>query len=261
VPPNFLRTRAMPSHLEFARSFQTALGSDHLPLGAQAGDPAEIAQRFNVYRNNVAYGLSRALARQFPAVERLVGTDCFAGVAQIFIEHHPPRSPILTDWGVEFPEFLASLETLSTLPYLRDVARIEWARSRAYHACDAKPSSSERLKNLAQHHSICLHASVQVLNLATPAGSIWASQQPGGSAPPAPENWLPETVLIARRGVAHMITEQIAPEIACFLQQILARQTLSTACTTAGPDFDLTEALVLLIRNDLITDINDGRMK
>ena len=245
----------MPSHLEFARSFQIALNADQLPVGAQADDASEIAQRFNVYRNNAAYGLAQALSRQFPATERLVGAECFAGVAKIFIEQSPPRSPILTDWGIEFPQFLAGLGSLSSLPYLPDVARIEWARSRAYHAADAKPVDATRLNTLAQHHRLHLHSSVQILTLATPAGSIWASQQPDGPAPPSPESWRPETVMIARRGLANVITQVISPQTGVFIRQLLALQTLATACTQAGPEFDLTKGLVLLIQNELISDI------
>ena len=245
----------MPSHLEFARSFQIALNADQLPIGAHADDASEAAQRFNVYRNNVAYGLAQALARQYPATERLVGAECFAGVAKVFTEQHPPRSPLLTDWGVEFPQFLAELGSLSSLAYLPDVARIEWARSRAYHAADASPVDATQLNTLAHHHRIHLHSSVQILTLATPAGSIWASQQPDGPAPPSPENWQAETVMIARRGLANVITQIISPQTGVFVQQLLAQQTLATACTQAGSEFDLTKALVLLIQNELISDI------
>jgi hypothetical protein len=245
----------MPSHLEFTRSFQTALNGEQPPLGAQAGDPSEITRRFNVYRNNVAYGLAQALARQFPATERLVGADCFAGAAQMFIEQHPPRSPILTDWGEEFPQFLAEVGSLSTLSYLPDVARIEWARIRAYHAADASPVDTEQLNILAQDHRMYLHPSVQILRLATPAGSIWASQQPKGPPPPTPEHWHPEVVLVARRGLATVITQVVTPHTAGFIHQLQAQQTLATACTHAGPEFDLTATLVLLIQNNLISNI------
>ncbi|WP_417806492.1 putative DNA-binding domain-containing protein [Thioclava sp.] len=151
----------MSSHLEFAHNFQIALSGDQLPVGAQADDPSDITQRFNVYRNNVAYELAQALSRQFPATQRLVGAECFAGVAQMFIAQHPPTQPDTYRLVHRVSAVLAALGSLSSLPYLSDVARIEWARSRAYQAANASPVKATQLNTLARHHRMHLHPSVQ----------------------------------------------------------------------------------------------------
>ena len=49
-------------------------------------------------------------ARRFPAVERLVGEEFFAGMAREFVMAHPPRSPLLLTYGDEFPDFIAAFE-------------------------------------------------------------------------------------------------------------------------------------------------------
>lgn len=108
--------------------FRAGLFSGSLPPGVTARDPAEAPRRFVVYRNNVIHSLSVALSRRFPVIERLVGAECFAGLARLFIESHPPESPVLLQWGGAFPGFLADCPPLAGLPYLADVARLELLR-------------------------------------------------------------------------------------------------------------------------------------
>ncbi|KEP70306.1 hypothetical protein DL1_17250 [Thioclava dalianensis] len=249
----------MPSHREFAQAFQSALRDTALPPGAHTQAPEELTRRFNVYRNNVAHGLAQALQRHYPAVTRLLGEECFSGVAHLYIERHPPRTPILTEWGVEFPNFLGGIETFSHLSYLPDVARIEWARSRAYHAADLVPVESSQLTQIAETSYLRLHPSVQTLWAATPAGSLWISQQPGAAAPPAAEDWTSEVVLVARQGLFDVITTVIPPATARLIEALLSDTPLGAACAAAGSDLDLTQALTLLIRYDLITAISQGR--
>ena len=97
------------------------------------------ARRFAVYRNNVVAGLVKALRSRFPAVEKIVGEEFFAAMARGFVMEQPPRSPLLAAYGDEFPAFIAAFEPARELPYLADVARLEAARTRAYHAADAAP--------------------------------------------------------------------------------------------------------------------------
>ena len=63
----------------------------------------------------------------FPVVCRLVDHPFFAYAAHEFLRDHPPRSRCLAEYGGGFPDFLAAFEPCSSLPYLADVARFEWA--------------------------------------------------------------------------------------------------------------------------------------
>ena len=64
-----------------------------VPAGVTSARGKADAKRFAVYRNNVAVGLTRALASRFPVVERLVGEEFFAGMARAYIarQHGRPR--------------------------------------------------------------------------------------------------------------------------------------------------------------------------
>src|SRR5712691_10761115 len=108
-------------------------------------DGIDPAARLGVYRNTFASILTRALRLSYPAVERLVGAEFFESAVRAFIEEQPPRSACLDDYGESFPDFLVRLEAVAALTYLPDVARLEWAVSRALHAPDADPLGIARL--------------------------------------------------------------------------------------------------------------------
>ena len=96
-------------------------------------------KRFGVYRNNVIAGLVSSLAARFPVVGRLVGDEFFGAMARCYVIDQPPRSPVLLLYGDTFPEFIENFVPAGSIEYLADVARLEFAKGRAYHATDASP--------------------------------------------------------------------------------------------------------------------------
>src|SRR5947207_852911 len=64
------------------------------------------------------------------------------------------------------------------VPSLADVARIEAARTRAYHAADAVPIEPARLQSIAPEAlarmRVRLHPSAEIVRSAHPAVTIWA---------------------------------------------------------------------------------------
>ncbi|WP_158569195.1 HvfC/BufC N-terminal domain-containing protein [Pseudotabrizicola alkalilacus] len=170
----------MPAHPEFTTAFDASLRGAPLPFGVTAASPAEVEQRFAVYRNNVAVSLTAALAKRFPVIQRLVGEAFFAAMGRVYSEAHRPKSPALLEWGDSFPEFLDGFPPLSGYRYMADVARIEYARGVAFHAADARSASAESFIS-ASPSQLRLHPSVQVLRLDHPAVSIWRQNQPGAT--------------------------------------------------------------------------------
>ena len=100
--------------------------------------PAEVRNeaRFAIHRNTVFVGLIETLRSTFPVIGRLVGEDFFRAAARAFAADHPPKSPVLAEYGEGFAGFLEEFEPARELPYLADVARLEWLRNLAFHAPD-----------------------------------------------------------------------------------------------------------------------------
>lgn len=133
--------------------------------------------RLDIYRNTIGTGLTKALRLSFPVVQRLVGTDFFNGAAECFIAAHPPREAYLDRYGGEFPDFLRDFPPATSLAYLADVARLEWAVSGALHAADAAPIDLVALAIVESddqpHVSFVVHPSVQLLRADYPVDRIW----------------------------------------------------------------------------------------
>ncbi|WP_416798154.1 DNA-binding domain-containing protein [Ciceribacter azotifigens] len=241
--------------------FSAALVSDDPspPQGLTAWNGAP-DRRFGVYRNNVMVGLTAALQSRFPVVERLVGADFFAAMARAFIITHPPRSPLLLAYGDELPAFLEGFEPAASLPYLADVARLEIARSRAYHAADAAPLDPAALAAIppASLASLRFHAhpSLTILRSSHPVVTIWAMNV--REAEPTPiADWNGEDAAIVR---PQMLVEvrRLPPGGAVFLQSLADGFPLGEAAARAlqtSDAFDLSINLAGLLEAGLFTAI------
>jgi hypothetical protein len=237
------------------------LDAEHaVPPGLLAADPAE---RFAVYRNNVVSGLGRALATGFPAVEAIVGAEFFAAMAAIFVRVSPPASPVLLDYGAALPDFLNSFAPAAELPYLADVARLELAYTRAFHATDAEPLPADTLGQLTADHigalRVNLHPSLQILRAAYPAATIWAMNT--GRLPLAEiTDWSAQDILVLRPQYSvDVIT--LSPGEAAFLTALQAGSTLGEAAAAAldaAAIFDLGPALAALFMRGAVIACHDS---
>lgn len=249
-----------PIQADFARAL---LDPDRaIPEAVTSHTTRHPRKRFAVYRNNVVVGLVNALRAKFPATERIVGPDFFAAMSRVFVAVHPPRSKILHTYGEDFGDFIAAFEPAAELPYLADIARLEAARTRAYHAADAAPLGAEDFAALdppqAATLRLTLHPSLQVVRSRHPVVTIWAMN--AGEAELAPVNTdAPEDVLILRPHLA-VTVQTLPPGGAAFLRALAAGATLSEAAEAALADdsaFDLPANLAGLIGAGGISGLAD----
>lgn len=132
----------MPSLPELQTGFATALADARrvaavLPLFS--GPPARTEARLAVYRGNVYGNLTKALAGAYPVTRKIVGDEFFDAMAREYAREHPSCSGDLNRYGERLAEFLAAFPHTADLPYLPDVARMEWLAHLAYYAADPAP--------------------------------------------------------------------------------------------------------------------------
>lgn len=252
----------LPGHPEFAAAFDASLKGAPLPPGVTAMASDEVEQRFAVYRNNVAFSLTEALAKRFPVIRRLVGEDFFAAMARVFAEAHRPTSPVILHWGGAFPAFLSTFPPLAGYPYMADVARIEFARGQAYHAADATPAHPESFTSADPSRlHLVLHPSVQVLRLQHPGVSIWAQNQPG-ETPQAMNMAGQETALVLRDRAFNVPVFSIRDGDAVMIEQIRNGSSLTAAAELAlwaDPGHDPQPLILRLIQGGAIIDPKETR--
>jgi hypothetical protein len=141
----------------------------------------EPTHRLQLYRNNLVISLTEALAAIYPVVQRLVGEDFFKVACREFIPMHPPRQAPLHQFGNVFPEFIRAFKPASSLPYLADVAALEWAWHEAYHAADAGEFDTTALQQVSQTQysdlRFALHPALRLVRSTYPLHRIWQVNQ------------------------------------------------------------------------------------
>ena len=219
-----------------------------VPDGVEGRQGKTDQRRFAVYRNNVAVSLSNALGDIFPVVRELVGDEWFSAMARVFFKDHPPRNPVLAEWGHDLPAFLETFPPAARLPYLADVARMERAWLDAYHAADAAPMKPEALGAIPQDQLadavFDMHPATRVMALQHAAVTIFAKSKAKESLS-GTNPMIPEAALVTRPGDAVMVRH--VPLAAVFFFDALAGgATLGEAAGSAlsqDPAFDIGAAL------------------
>jgi len=150
------------------RELQVAFAA-HVAGGSRAdlvaeviGDSVSAEARLRIHRHHVAHSLGSALAATFSTVHALVGEAFFRGMAQRFIEQTLPAQPVLAEYGADFPAFVAGYEPARSLPYLADIARLDWALNVAFNS----PAAD----------------GVTLISSPYPLDRIWAAAQPDAPA-------------------------------------------------------------------------------
>lgn len=126
---------------ELQARFYTAMLAPQPGTGiddALAGDAGRNLRRLEAYRRNVFANLCTALALTYPVVQRIVGEIFFREMARAYVRTEPSASGDLNDYGANFASFIAAYPYAVDLPYLAEVARLEWQRQLLELAADAK---------------------------------------------------------------------------------------------------------------------------
>src|SRR3984885_14815671 len=150
-----------------------------VPQAVTGPDGKAAAKRYNIYRNNVTVSLIDALAAIFPATERITGVEFFRAMARFHIRATPPISPLLFEYGRDFPDFIERYEHARSVPWLADVARIERAWLDAYHAADVETLNPQVLASITPERLsraiFVPHPAVRIVRSEYPAVSIFAA--------------------------------------------------------------------------------------
>lgn len=214
------------------------------------GRPAE--KRFNVYRNNIVVGLKDALAQGFPATQSLVGDQFFAALSGAYLRAHPPSDPRLPLYGESFAAFIEGFEPTRQIPYLPDVARLEYRLRQSYHAADSTPMAQGALYDpLLFSRAVRLAPSLMWMRSRYPVTAIRAFAL-GGDAPKGGA----EDVVITRPAYDPVATT-FPSGTAQVLDALSDGVALEDAIELAPAGLDLTRFLRALLDGGAITDIEE----
>lgn len=246
--------------LELQRGFARALleGDETALRGLVAGDGMSVADRIDVYRNNVVSSLSEVLEETYPAVRRLVDPRFFSYAAHEFLTAEPPERPRLAEYGSRFPAFIGAFEACRHLPYLADVARLEWRVHAAAEATEASPVSTATLQAFAPPDTpqllLDFHPSFGYIASAWPIDRIWEANR-GEEPETGDTSCVPIDLgaggarLEVARAPRGIVLRSLDPATFAFRNALSSRDTLelaAEAALAADPVFDLAASLAAL---------------
>lgn len=240
--------------LSFAASFAPALldPSRSSPAIITGPNGKAAGRRYDVYRNNVTVSLIDALAAIYPAVQRITGTDFFRAMARFHVRSNPPTSPLLFEYGRDFPEFIAQYEHAQAMPWLADVARVERAWLDCYHARDAAPLSPARLSSVTPDRLADLvfvpHPAARCLRSQYAAVTIFAVNRDGAPVTRIDAS-TPEDALITRPEF-DVIVRRLPAGGAVFADGLISGRSLGEVAAAAldvAPEFDIAANIAGLI--------------
>jgi hypothetical protein len=251
--------------LSYAAAFAGALLDPDLATPTVVAGPKSKAavKRYNVYRNNVTVSLINALAAAFPATLRITGVDFFRAMARFYVRATPPTSPLLFEYGRDFPDFVERYEYAQSVPWLSDVARIERAWLDAYHAADVQPLMphdlatipSEQLPNAV----LKPHPATRVIRSRFSAVTIFTASRSDG-----PDSHLevvePEDALVTRPAL-EVEVRRLPPGGTIFLSRLITGESLGAAASAAlseSPSFDLSANIRGLLEAGAFTTVLCG---
>lgn len=239
------------------RDFHAAFAAGLLDPGAgppdaaagPAGRPA--GRRYDVYRNNVTAGLAGAIEAIYPAVAALAGADNVRAVAVAHVRATPPRSPLLFDYGRDFPAFLDSVAPPPFAGWLADVARLERLWLDAWHAADMAPLAPAALAALPAailpSARLVAHPAAGLLASDYPVVALFEAGRQGAPTPAIPGT--SEDALVTRPHLDVTIS-RLPPGGHAFLDALAGGAPLAAAAESglaAAPGFDAGATIALAL--------------
>jgi len=251
---------------DFASALAESSASTAL-LPALVADDARVLDRLALYRGNVSAAWEKALANAYPVVRALVGDEFFGGLARAYGHAHPSNSGDLNRFGARFGEFIDAFEHTRALPYLGDVAALEWSVHAAHYAADAVALTREWIGALAPGELLttrfALHPACAWLRSRFPVAGIWLAHQP------QPTVGLPDSLdrgelaLVVRPRWRVEVLSSSAGELAALarLRDGDDVEAAITAGLQAEPGFAFPKALVRWLDCSVLVEPPDPRVK
>ncbi len=219
-------------------------------------------RRIAIYRHNVFTNLCNALSDLYPVVKRIVGEVFFTEAAHSFITQIPSRAGDLNQFGREFGPFLRHYPHASDLPYLAEVATLEWQWHTVFHAADAAPLDLARLASIPADQMgaivFALHPAVTLLSSPYPLLQIWQVNQPEYA-----DDWqidwdAPAVHLVVYRREFEVRIQQLTGGEHIFLQSAAAGLPLEQAWQAAiaqSPEFNLHGFIGDCVQSHIINNV------
>lgn len=148
----------------------------------KSDDTLTAEQRVGIYRGSVHGILTKTLEQTFPVCKMLVGEQFFDKITSVFIDQYPPTTTFFADFGGDMPTFLDNFEPAKSVPFLADMAKLEWFRKVAWSTPLQETSDFSKLAEIPESDQanliFKLAPSLQLFESSYRIDHIWFAHQP-----------------------------------------------------------------------------------
>lgn len=255
----------MPALRDLQVAFAEAMFSLDVPETLWAGldlrDPAKARAGLAAYRRSVLANRAAAVKASYPVIGAIVGPEFMDAVCRHYAQTYPSRSGDLNLYGDQLASFLSDFSPAQNLPYLPDVARLEWSVQSVANAADAPAQDLSQLAQIPAEDwgqlSFLVNPAHALVSSPWPVVEIWKVNQDGYASEFAINFDQAQTALVYRRaGMTHV--KPISHAQATLLNALSDGATLDQAVAAASSTeeaFDLSETLSHFIADGLLRQL------
>ncbi len=151
------------------------------PTNLAISGPAPAQQLLQLYRNNFVMSLTEMLEVVFPASYQLVGEEFFLQLCKSYILASPLQQAAIEQYGQNFAHFIDQCPQTDSLPYLADIARLEWHLEQAKAAQNQDAFPFQQLAEVPEQLQPCIRFQLatasHLIRSDYPIYSIWQAVQ------------------------------------------------------------------------------------
>lgn len=221
--------------------------------------PLAASERIDIYAQMYFARLVDVLQSDFPRVANILGCERFHALAADYFAQHPSTHPSLHHLGQGFSVFLRARTDIADLPFLSDVAALEWARLAVFDAPDSTPLRIEHLQGVAPEQWPTLRfqaiPALQVTRHQWPAHEVWKAAEEGAGEWNDPQP-VPTVLRVWREGFSVYHAKMDTPEPVA-LERILAGDSFAVVCSALESVLSAEEAAAT-VGSLLLRWIEDG---
>ena len=242
--------------------FKTALLTDDLQFYREIKAPTQQEQevRLNVYRNNVVVSLIDALSDIFPVTEAVVGDEFFRAMARVYLLEQQPTSPVISEYGAGFSNFIRYFPPVESLPFLADLATLEQTmltltNSEEYETLDHEAvAAAFSSVNDPSHLQLSIPPTTQILTSPFAIGSMYNLHFSDDNRSFSDIDINNNEYLLLAKSHLYAQLHVIQEDEAIFMKNLKLEKHLEQAIP-ASETFDLSQTLAKLIEWKILTNI------
>ncbi len=221
--------------------------------------------RLTIYSDAYRLRLLEALTDTYPTMLKYLGESSFTELATAYIDAHPSTYKSIRWFGDSLANFLSQGAQYQPLPFLIELAQLEWTLTLVFDAADSPIFNLQDMANIPmeswENMVLKTHPSVHLLNFSWNVVEYWRSIETKTELPEPVHNSFPIAWVLWRKELQSQscaLTQDEGWVINALLNNLTFGECCEGLCQWVDPEAAPVRAAALLktlILNELISDI------